>query len=178
MKAGVASANGVVVADVPQPRPAPHQVLVKVKAACLNRADLTTARGLPHGPGGGIGQPIGIEWAGEVAEVGAEVRDIKVGQRVMGSGNGGYAEYAVSDWGRTTPMPDGMSFETAATMSGKYRASGWPAFDCRKILLPSRKARQRKPSHFGSYCQSSPIGMSSTERVSIGGNGGFIGSGI
>jgi NADPH2:quinone reductase len=117
MKAGVASANGVVLADVPPPKPKPNEVLTKVKAASLNRADLTTARGLPHGPGGGIGQPIGIEWAGEVAEVGAEVKDIKVGQRVMGSGNGGYAEYAVSDWGRTTPMPDGMSFETAATLS-------------------------------------------------------------
>ena len=117
MKAGVASANGVVLADVPQPKPKSNEVLTKVKAACLNRADLTTARGLPHGPGGGIGQPIGIEWAGEVAEVGAEVKGIKVGQRVMCSGNGGYAEYAVSDWGRTTPIPDGMSFETAATLS-------------------------------------------------------------
>ena len=117
MKAGVASANGGVLADVPQPKPKPNEVLTKVTAASLNRADLTTARGLPHGPGGGIGQPIGIEWAGEVAEVGAEVKDIKVGQRVMGSGNGGYAEYAVSDWGRTTPIPDGMSFETAATLS-------------------------------------------------------------
>jgi NADPH2:quinone reductase len=116
MKAGVASANGVVVADVPQPRPAPHQVLVKVKAACLNRADLTTARGLPHGPGGGIGQPIGIEWAGEVVETGAEVKDVWPGERVMCSGTGGYAEYAVSDWGRVNPIPEGMSFEDAATL--------------------------------------------------------------
>jgi len=116
MKAGVASANGVVVADVPQPRPAPHQVLVKVKAACLNRADLTVARGLPHGPGGGIGQPIGIEWSGEVIETGADVKDIWPGERVMCSGTGGYAEYALSDWGRVSPMPDGMSFEDAATL--------------------------------------------------------------
>ncbi len=116
MKAGVASANGVVVADVPQPRPAPHQVLVKVKAACLNRADLTVARGLPHGPGGGIGQPIGIEWSGEVIETGADVKDIWPGERVMCSGTGGYAEYAVSDWGRVSPLPDGMSFEDAATL--------------------------------------------------------------
>ena len=39
--------------------------------------------------------------------------------------------------------------------------------------LPSRKARQRNPSHFGSYCQLSPTGISSTERASIGGSGGF-----
>jgi NADPH2:quinone reductase len=116
MKAGVASPNGVVVGDVPQPRPKPNEVLVKVKVACLNRADLTTARGLPHGPGGGIGQPIGIEWAGEVVETGAEVKDIWPGERVMCSGTGGYAEYAVTDWGRVCPMPDGMSFEVAATL--------------------------------------------------------------
>ncbi len=116
MKAGVASAKGVVVADVPQPRPKPNEVLVKVKAAALNRADLTTGSGLPHGAGGGIGQPIGIEWAGEVIETGADVKDIWPGERVMCSGNGGYAEFAVSDWGRVIPIPDGMSFEDAATL--------------------------------------------------------------
>jgi NADPH2:quinone reductase len=116
MKAGVASEKGVVVADIPQPRPKPGEVLVKVKAAALNRADLTTGRGLPHGPGGGIGHAIGIEWAGEVIETGPDVKDIWPGERVMCSGNGGYAEYAVSDWGRTFPIPDGMNFEDAATL--------------------------------------------------------------
>ena len=116
MKAGVASEKGVVVADIAQPRPKPNEVLVKVKAAALNRADLTTGRGLPHGPGGGIGHPIGIEWAGEVIEVGSEVKDVWPGERVMCSGNGGYAEYAVSDWGRTFPIPSGVSYEDAATL--------------------------------------------------------------
>ena len=116
MKAGVASEKGVVVADIPQPRPKPNEVLVNVKAAALNRADLTTGRGLPHGPGGGIGHPIGIEWAGEVIEVGSEVKDVWPGERVMCSGNGGYAEFAVSDWGRTFPIPNGVSYEDAATL--------------------------------------------------------------
>jgi NADPH2:quinone reductase len=116
MKAGVASETGVVVADIPVPRPKANEVLVNVKAAALNRADLTTARGLPHGPGGGIGNAIGIEWAGEVVEIGSDVKDIRPGERVMCSGTGGYAEYAVSDWGRVMPMPDGMSFEDAATL--------------------------------------------------------------
>jgi NADPH2:quinone reductase len=117
MKAAVASENGLVVRDVPQPRPKPNEVLVKVKAASLNRADLTTARGLPHGSQGGVGAPVGIDWAGEVVESGAEVQGgFKPGDRVMCSGNGGYAEYAVSDWGRVNPMPGGMSFEDAATL--------------------------------------------------------------
>src|SRR5262249_57746196 len=47
---------------------------------------------------------------------GAEVNDYKPGDRVMCSGAGGYAEYAVSDWGRVNPMPSGMSFEQAATL--------------------------------------------------------------
>ena len=88
MKAGVSSENGLVIKDIPQPKPKPNEVLVKVKAASLNRADLTTARGLPHGPGGGIGQPIGIEWAGEVVETGAEVKDaIEAGRKYMRAGS-------------------------------------------------------------------------------------------
>ena len=49
-------------------------------------------------------------------ETGPDVKDIWPGERVMCSGNGGYAEYAVSDWGRTFPIPDGMNFEDAATL--------------------------------------------------------------
>jgi NADPH2:quinone reductase len=117
MKAGVASANGIEVRDVPQPRPKPNEVLVKVRAASLNRADLTTARGLPHGSHGGVGAPVGIDWAGDVVEVGADVQGgFRPGDRVMCSGTGGYAEYAVSDWGRVNAMPAGMSFEQAATL--------------------------------------------------------------
>ena len=97
--------------------PKPNEVLVKVKAAALNRADLTTASGLPHGPRRRDRRNrSGIEWAGEVVETGADVKDIWPGDRVMCSGNGGYAEFAVSDWGRVMPIPDGMSFEEAATL--------------------------------------------------------------
>ncbi|HEY7664997.1 MAG TPA: zinc-binding dehydrogenase [Xanthobacteraceae bacterium] len=116
MKAGVATAEGLGVRDIPQPQPKPNEVLVKVRAAALNRADLTTARGLPHGSHGGIGAAVGLEWAGEVAEIGAEVKGCKPGDRVMCSGTGGYAEYAVTDWGRVMPIPDGMDFERAATL--------------------------------------------------------------
>jgi len=116
MLAGVASKDGLVMRDIPQPRPKPNEVLVKVRAAGLNRADLTTARGLPHGSHGGVGAAVGIEWAGEVVETGSEVQGLKAGERVMCSGNGGYAEYAVGDWGRVHSIPDGMSFEQAAVL--------------------------------------------------------------
>jgi NADPH2:quinone reductase len=116
MKAGVASKDGLVMSDIPKPTPKPNEVLVKVKAAALNRADLTTARGLPHGSHGGVGAAVGLEWAGEVAEVGSEVKGFWPGDRVMCSGTGGYAEYAVTDWGRVLPIPKDMSFEVAATL--------------------------------------------------------------
>src|SRR5712692_8220659 len=116
MKAGVATEHGLALRDIPQPQPKPNEVLVKVKAAALNRADLATARGIPHGSHGGIGAAVGLEWAGEVVEAGTEVKGYSAGDRVMCSGTGGYAEYAVTDWGRVNPMPDGMSFEQAATL--------------------------------------------------------------
>jgi NADPH:quinone reductase len=116
MKAGVATEDGLAVRDIPQPRPKPNEVLVKVRAAALNRADLITARGLPHGSHGGVGAAVGLEWAGEVVETGAEATGCRPGDRVMCSGTGGYAEYAVTDWGRVNPMPEGMSFEQAATL--------------------------------------------------------------
>ena len=48
---------------------------------------------------------LGLEFAGEVEAVGSEVKAVKPGDRVMCSGNGGYAEYAVADWGRVTRSP-------------------------------------------------------------------------
>jgi NADPH:quinone reductase len=116
MKAGVATEQGLALRDIPQPRPKPNEVLVRVRAASLNRADLITARGLPHGSHAGIGAPVGLEWAGEVAEAGAEVKGYSAGDRVMCSGTGGYAEFAVSDFGRVNPIPAGMNFEPAATL--------------------------------------------------------------
>jgi NADPH2:quinone reductase len=116
MKAAVASENGLVLRDVPQPRPKLTEVLVRVRAAGLNRADLSAARGAFHPGHGTAGQPIGLEWAGEVVDAGSDVKEYRAGDRVIGSGIGGYAEYAVSDFGRTLPMPSGMSFEQAATL--------------------------------------------------------------
>jgi NADPH2:quinone reductase len=115
MKAGVASPNGVVVQDVPEPKPKPTEILVKVKAIALNRADLGSARG-DTSHGAATGRPIGSEFSGEAVAVGAQVRDFKVGDRVMCHAPGSHAEYAVSDFGRAMHIPDGMGFEQAATL--------------------------------------------------------------
>jgi len=117
MKAAVIGENGIEIRDVPQPKPKASEVLVKVRAAGLNRADLLMASGQRHGFAGGAGAVAGLEFAGEVAEVGSEVKHVKPGDRVMCSGTGGYAEYAVADLGRCVKIPaNNMTYEQAATL--------------------------------------------------------------
>ncbi len=118
MKAAIVTENGVRVQDAPEPKPGPQQVLVRVRAAGLNRADLGVAAGHAHGSLGGPGTIIGLEFAGEVAEVGSEVpAHIKPGMRVMAKGAGGYAEYALADHGTVCAVPaSNMSWEQAATL--------------------------------------------------------------
>ncbi len=117
MKAAVIAQSGVEIRDVPKPTPGPNQVLVRVRAAGLNRADVIMASGRMHGSAGGPGAVLGLEFAGDVEAVGREVKGVKAGDRVMCSGNGGYAEYAVSDWGRVSTIPaNNMSYEQAATL--------------------------------------------------------------
>jgi NADPH2:quinone reductase len=116
MKAAIGSPEGLQVRDVPKPAVKPTEVLVRVRAAGLNRADLGAARAATHASHGTPGNPIGLEWAGEVAEVGSEVREFKVGDRVMCNGIGGYAEYAATDAGRTMPLPANLGFAQAAVL--------------------------------------------------------------
>jgi len=117
MKAVVVTANGFEIAEVAKPTIGPEQVLVKVRACGLNRADLGVLAGGAHGKVGGAGTIPGMEWAGEVEEVGARVRGFKLGDRVMCSGTAGYAEYAVADWGRFMDIPNAsMTYEQAVTL--------------------------------------------------------------
>lgn len=117
MKACVVGKTGVEVRDAPKPVPKPNEILIKVRAASLNRADLAVAAGNRHGTVGGPGTVVGLECAGEVEAVGAEVKDFKPGDRVMSSAAGGFAEYAVADSGRAHRIPaNNMTWEQAACM--------------------------------------------------------------
>ena len=114
MKAAVVGETTLEIRDVPAPKPKPNEVLVKVRAVGLNRAELPGAYGSGHTRV--TGSIPGIECSGEVAEIGAEVQGIKVGDRVMCSTRGTYAEYTVADWGRVSVIPgNNMSWEQAAT---------------------------------------------------------------
>ena len=115
MKAAVLGNSGVEVRDLPKPEPKPNEVLIRVRASSLNRADLLVASGHQHGSVGGTGARIGLECSGEVEAVGSDVKDIKPGDRVMASAPGGFAEYAVTDAGRVNRIPgNNMTYEQAA----------------------------------------------------------------
>jgi NADPH:quinone reductase len=118
MKAYVYGANGAEVTDVAKPSPKGTQVLVRVRACGLNRADLGMTKGHAHGAAGGVGTVLGMEWAGEIAEVGPEAKGVKVGERVMGSGGAAFAEYTLADHGRLFRIPPNanMNFEEASTL--------------------------------------------------------------
>src|SRR5215470_7485104 len=117
MKAAVVGANGAEIRDLPTPEPAPHEVLIRVRASSLNRADVGVAAGHQHGRQGGIGSRIGLECSGEIAALGSAVKAFKVGDRIMGSAPGGYAEYVVADASRITSIPaNNMTYEQAACL--------------------------------------------------------------
>lgn len=114
MRAVVSSPEGPILADLPKPSPRPDEVLVRVHAAALNRADLAMLKGAAHGAVGGAGLPLGLEWAGEIAETGANVTAWKVGDRVMAAGGSAFADYAVGHAARIYPIPEGLAFTEAA----------------------------------------------------------------
>ncbi|MEW6768460.1 MAG: zinc-binding dehydrogenase [Pseudomonadota bacterium] len=117
MKAFVYGASGAAIAEIDKPSPKGAQVLIKVHACGMNRADLGMIAGHVHGAAGGVGTVLGMEFAGEVAGLGPDAKGWKVGDRVMGSGGGGYAEFAVTDFGRLLPVPASMTYEQAASLT-------------------------------------------------------------
>lgn len=116
MKAAIRDDRGLAFADRPCPTPGPEDVLVRVRAVALNRADLGVLTGHMHGKIGGSGTVVGMEFAGEVASVGAQVSTLQPGDPVMGFSAGAFAGYVRADYGCVYPVPAGMGFEQAATL--------------------------------------------------------------
>lgn len=103
--------------DVPEPEVRPTDLLVRVHAAGVNRADLTHRRGGYGRPDFGDSTIMGLEIAGEVIEVGADVAGFSVGDRVMGVvGGGAYAEVARIDYRMAMRIPASMDYVHAAAI--------------------------------------------------------------
>ncbi len=120
-----------VVDDHPTPRPIEGHVVIRVRASSFNYHDVFTVRGMP-----GIKVPlpviIGLDMAGEIAEVGSGVTGWKAGDRVLVNPvnkkkglmgemlDGGMAEYCLVAADQLVAMPAGVSFEDAATLPVAY----------------------------------------------------------
>ncbi|REG00763.1 NADPH:quinone reductase-like Zn-dependent oxidoreductase [Asanoa ferruginea] len=116
--------EGLRVAELPDPVAGPGQVVVRVRAACVQPADIAARVGMI--PGGPVPPPFLPGWdvAGEVAAVGDDVSDLRVGDRVVGmipwyltrGTPGAYAELVAMDAEWLVPLPDGLDHAAAATL--------------------------------------------------------------
>ncbi len=100
----------------PAPDPGPSDLLIKVAATALNRADIMQRKG-NYPPPAGASPILGLEVAGTVAAVGDEVNSWELGDRVCGLlAGGGYAEYAVLHEDMALPVPEQMDWTVAGAI--------------------------------------------------------------
>lgn len=123
--------------EVPEPaEPKGNEVLVRVRAAGLNRADLLQRRGLYPPPDGYSPNIPGLEFAGEIEEVGDAVSDLNIGDRVFGITAGeAQAEKMLIDARLAVRIPDDMSFVEAAAFPEAFITAHDAVFT-QAMLLP------------------------------------------
>jgi len=121
MRAAVITKPGgpevIEVQDRPTPVPGHEQVLVRVHASALNRADLLQRRGAYPAPPGAPPDIPGIEFAGEVVALGPGARELREGDRVFGLvGGGAHAEYLVTHERAVARVPDTLAWDEAGAV--------------------------------------------------------------
>ncbi len=103
--------------DVPIPTPSSDELLIKIEAASLNRADLGLRKGSYRVSPDDLPIIPGREFAGIVDKIGRNVSEFETGQRVVAyTGKGGYAEYATAKVSEVRPVPNGIEPATAAAV--------------------------------------------------------------
>ncbi len=118
--------KNLVWSEVPDPVLKAEEVLVKIHAAALNRADLLQRQGTYPSPAG-CPEWMGLEIAGEIVEVGSEAAaksEWKIGDKVCALlGGGGYAQYVAVKYDMLMPVPKGLSMVEAASLPEAYATS-------------------------------------------------------
>jgi len=118
MRAATVSDEQIVLADRPDPEPGAGEVLVRVRAAGVNGADILQRAGRYPAPPGAPADIPGLELAGEVAALGPGAQRFGEGDRVMAIvGGGGQAELAVVHERQLMPVPDGLEWPAAGGLS-------------------------------------------------------------
>ncbi|WP_027124707.1 NAD(P)H-quinone oxidoreductase [Gelidibacter mesophilus] len=104
--------------ETPKPKPERHHVLIKVKAAGVNRSDINTRENTDaYGKGASKTLIPGLEVSGEIVEIGMGVKNIQVGDQVCALiPNGGYAEYVAVESSHCLPIPQGINLIDAAAL--------------------------------------------------------------
>ncbi|TVQ91931.1 MAG: NAD(P)H-quinone oxidoreductase [Deltaproteobacteria bacterium] len=116
MNAIAVEGERLVLRPIPAPRPGPLDVRIQVAATAVNRADLHQRAGR-YPPPPGASPILGLECAGTVIEVGAEVRGVQEGDRVAALlAGGGYAEQVVCPASHLLPVPDALPTTLAAAL--------------------------------------------------------------
>jgi len=121
--------ENLTIAEVPTPEPGPEEVVVRVHATALNRADTYQRRG-HYPPPDGASEILGLEMAGTVADTGSGVVNWSEGDRAFALlSGGGYAEYACVHQDLLMAIPPGLSMEEAAAIPEvfltAYQALHW-----------------------------------------------------
>ncbi len=116
MRAVVSDSGQLVWQEVPDVSAGPGEVLIRVLAAGVNRADLLQAAG-KYPPPPGASQILGLEVSGVIADVGDEVADFAVGQEACALlSGGGYAEFVAAPAAQVMPVPAGVPVTDAAAL--------------------------------------------------------------
>ncbi len=138
-------------AEVPRPVAGPGEVLIRVAAAGVNRADIVQRKG-HYPPPAGVSDLLGMEVSGNVAAVGTHVSRWNAGDAVCALlGGGGYAEYCVVPQGQVLPVPQGVSLIDAASLPEAAFTIWANLFDTQMLRAKESLLVQGGSSGIGSF---------------------------
>ena len=121
------------------PPPKDTEVLVSVKASAVNRADILQRKGFYPAPKGFPERILGLEFAGEVSEIGENVENFKIGDRIFGiTAGGAQAEFLLTEESLLAKIPDNLTFAEAAAIPEAFITAHDAIFTIGKLQATKR----------------------------------------